>query len=464
MSNQIEVESKNQRFAVVDIETSGGDPRREKITEIAIFLLEDGEIIDEFSTLINPEKHIPSYITNLTGITDQMVEGAPKFYEVAKRIVEITQDAVFVGHNVGFDYGFVRNEFKRLGYKYRRVTFDTVRMSRKVLPGHASYSLGNLCADLGIVLEDRHRAGGDARATVDLLRLILDTAVDDDITMTYSIKKKFGKNIAHALFEDLPEETGVFYLHDSEGNVLYVGKSTNVAKRATTIFSNCQDEKVMDMCLRVADISYEVTSSDLIATLKEDIEIVKCRPPYNKQPRRRSNGYGIYAYYNSEGYFVLSVERKVKDGVLVASFPSVQRAKRSLNDLIAKFGLCQKICGLYKSEGACFHYQIGSCKGACRGEELPDTYNQRVEQAIEHVNETSRNFYVVEVDKATGEASFVKVEKGKLVGFGSGTNELLSGNISEIDDLITPCHGTDSSIRIIHSFIAKSKNAKVLHF
>ena len=463
MNNQ-EEENRNQRFAVVDVETSGGDPRRERITDIAIYLLEGGVIVEEFSTLLNPEKPIPGYITKLTGITNDMVKNAPKFYEVAKRIVEITRDAIFVGHNVGFDYSFVQNEFKRLGYSYRRVTFDTVRVSRKLLPGHASYSLGNLSADLGIILENRHRAAGDARATVDLFKILLDKAVDEDIATTVSITKIFGKNIARVLFESLPEETGVYYLHDSEGNVIYIGKSTNIAKRALGHFASYDDPKALEMCTKVADISYELTTSELIALLKEDIEINRHHPPYNRWHRRKSSGYGLYASYNEDGYLALTIAKSSKNGVQVFSYPSIQKAKKALVPIIEKFSLCQKICGLYKSAGACFHYQIGLCKGACCGKEGPDLYNQRVEQAIAYLNDISKNFFVVETDKGSDKVSFVKVEKGKFVGYGQASNDFLTGNPHELHDLITSSPETANSIKIINAYIGKSKTAKVIYF
>lgn len=463
MNNQ-EEENKNQRFAVVDIETSGGDPRRERITEIAIYLLEGGIIVEEFSTLINPEKPIPSYISKLTGITNDMVKNAPKFYEVAKQIVEVTRDAIFVGHNVGFDYGFVQNEFKRLGYSYRRVTFDTVRVSRKLLPGHASYSLGNLSADLGIILENRHRAAGDARATVDLFKILLDKAVDEDIATTFSITKIFGKNIARILFENLPEETGVYYLHDSDGNILYIGKSTNIAKRALGHFASYDDPKALEMCTKVADISYELTTSELIALLKEDIEINRHHPQFNRWQRRKSSGYGLYASYNEDGYLAFTIAKGSKNGVLVFNFPSVQKAKKTLFSLIEKFSLCQKICGLYKSADACFHYQIGICKGACCGKEEPDLYNQRVEQAIAYLNDITKNFFVVESDKGSDKVSFVKVEKGKFVGYGYASNDFLTGNPHELHDLVTSSPETANSIKIINAYIGKSKTAKVIYF
>ncbi|WP_320054716.1 exonuclease domain-containing protein [uncultured Acetobacteroides sp.] len=462
--NSQEEENRNQRFAVVDVETSGGDPRRERITDIAIYLLEGGVIVEEFCTLLNPEKPIPGYITKLTGITNSMVKNAPKFYEVAKKIVEITRDAIFVGHNVGFDYSFVQNEFKRLGYSYRRVTFDTVRVSRKLLPGHASYSLGNLSDDLGIILQNRHRAAGDARATVDLFKILLDKAVDEDIAITISIAKIFGKDIARLLFESLPEETGVYYLHDSDGNILYIGKSTNIAKRALGHFASYDDPKALEMCTKVADISYELTTSELIALLKEDIEVNRHHPPYNRWHRRKSSGYGLYATYNEEGYLALTIAKSSKNGVLVFTYSSTQKAKQALAPIIEKFSLCQKICGLSKSEGACFHYQIGICKGACCGEEGPDLYNQRVEQAIAYLSNTTKNFFVVETDKGSDKVAFVKVEKGKFVGYGQASGDFLSGNPHELHDLVASSPETPNSMKIINAYIGKSKTAKVVYF
>lgn len=160
-------------YAICDIETNGGNSDTVKITEIAIFIFDGEQIIDEFVTLINPESYIPRYISELTGITNQMVANAPKFYEVARKIVEITQNRIFIAHNVKFDYGVLRKEFKDLGYNFVRENICSVELSRKYLPGHKSYSLGKLCEDLDIKIEGRHRAGGDALATVELFRLIL---------------------------------------------------------------------------------------------------------------------------------------------------------------------------------------------------------------------------------------------------------------------------------------------------
>ncbi len=160
-------------YAIIDIETTGQSSAMGKITEIAIFIHNGFVITDSFSTLINPECYIPGFITSLTGIDNEMVKNAPRFYEIARRIVEITQDKVFVAHNVSFDYKFIQEEFKRLGYDYQRKTMCTVRMGRKFLPGYKSYSLGKICNELGISIQGRHRAAGDALATVKLFEMIL---------------------------------------------------------------------------------------------------------------------------------------------------------------------------------------------------------------------------------------------------------------------------------------------------
>jgi len=161
-------------YTIIDIETTGTSTKNGKITEIAAFVHNGTEIVDSFTTLINPECHIPYFITKLTGIDDEMVQNAPCFYEVAKKIIEITAGNIFVAHNVGFDYRFIQEEFRRLGYDYKRKTMCTVKLGRKYLPGHASYSLGKLCSDLNIIIDDRHRATGDALATVKLFELLLE--------------------------------------------------------------------------------------------------------------------------------------------------------------------------------------------------------------------------------------------------------------------------------------------------
>lgn len=172
--NCIFTKNNNRLYAIIDIETTGQSASKGKITEIAIFIHNGFQITDSFSSLINPECYIPGFITELTGISNEMVRSAPKFYEIARQVVEMTQDKIFVAHNASFDYRFIQEEFKRLGYDYQRKTMCTVRMGRKFLPGYRSYSLGKICDELGISINGRHRAAGDALATTKLFEIIME--------------------------------------------------------------------------------------------------------------------------------------------------------------------------------------------------------------------------------------------------------------------------------------------------
>jgi DNA polymerase-3 subunit epsilon len=206
-----------KKYSVIDIETTGGVRDGHKITEIAIINLDGDKVVEEYSTLINPERSIPFQITLLTGINNEMVADAPKFYEVAKKIVQMTQGRIFVAHNVFFDFNFIRHEFSELGYSFRREKLCTVRLARKHIPGHKSYSLGKICKDLGIGNEARHRAMGDAKATVELFQLIQNKIQDKDIIHEESSKLLLPSKLNREVYEALPNKCGVYYFYDEQG-------------------------------------------------------------------------------------------------------------------------------------------------------------------------------------------------------------------------------------------------------
>ncbi len=270
-------------YSIVDIETTGGSPQYEKITEIAIYIHDGEKITDQFSTLINPEKNIPYYITGLTGISNEMVEGSPKFYEVAKKIIELTENKIFVAHNVNFDYNFVRSEFNSLGFNFKRELLCTVKLSRKLIPGKKSYSLGNLCDDLGIHINDRHRASGDALATVKLFELLLDINRQKGINgINQNDYGVLHPNLDKSKILILPEETGVYYLYNDKQDVIYIGKSNNIKSRITTHLGPSKNKTSQKMRKEIADFSFEITGSELIALLLESEEIKKNKPIYNR--------------------------------------------------------------------------------------------------------------------------------------------------------------------------------------
>lgn len=269
-------------YAILDIETTGGKFNEEGITEIAIYKFDGHQIVDQFISLVNPEREIQSFVVQLTGINNGMLRNAPKFHEVAKRIVEITENCVIVAHNANFDNRILTTEFRRLGYTYERKTLCTVELSKKLIPNLASYKLGNLCKILGIPVFGRHRADGDAIATVQLFKLLLNKDTDKTI-VKQAIKIENTRSLAPkllAILEDLPSETGVFYIHNSKSTILYIGKGKNIKKTVNQLFLRTS-KKAKILQKSVVTVSYEKTGNQLIAQLKYSEEVRINKPQYN---------------------------------------------------------------------------------------------------------------------------------------------------------------------------------------
>ncbi len=226
-------------YAILDIETTGGQFNEEGITEIAIYKFDGHEVIDQFISLVNPEIPIQPFVVKLTGINNAMLQSAPKFFEIAKRIIEITNDCVIVAHNASFDYRILRTEFRRLGYDFESRTLCTVELSKRLLPEQPSHSLGKLVRALGIPMADRHRASGDALATIKLFKILLEKDLEKEIVKDF-IKLEFEKGIAPKLLDivaGLPSKTGIYYIHNEKGNLIYIGKSRNIKKRVNQHFT-----------------------------------------------------------------------------------------------------------------------------------------------------------------------------------------------------------------------------------
>ncbi len=439
-------------YAIIDIETTGLSPAKEKITEIAIIIHDGKTIVDEFSALINPEKKIPYRIIQLTGITNQMVESAPKFYEIGKRIVELTEDKIIVGHNVRFDYGFLRSEFKSLGYDYERKTIDTVKLSRKLIPGRASYSLGKLCMDLEIDNKSRHRATGDAIATTKLFELLINiNGHPEDINLS-----KVQSNINKSLVEDLPNAPGVYYFFNKDKELIYVGKSINIRDRVLSHLSNNLHKRAIEMKNQLSHVDYQLSGSDLIALLLESHEIKKNQPKFNRKQKRTFFNYGMYSFIDDDGYKNLKVIRIIDEQNPLYTYSSLQEGRDHMLKLCDNFNLCQKYCGLYDTSGACFHYQIHACNGACIGKENHDDYNKRVDECIDNYQFQHQNFYVVENGRTKEECSVVKVENGKYMGFGFIDRESADSDISILNDCIVSYSDNKEVRRIIVAHMNKA--------
>lgn len=412
-------------FAVIDIETTGGRAEKDRITEIAIVLHDGERVVDTFSTLINPCCKIPYNITQLTGINDDMVSQAPPFYEVAKRIIELTENAIFVAHNVRFDYGFIKAEFKNLGYNYQRKTLCTVRMSRATFKGLPSYSLGRLCQSLNIEIENRHRALGDASATAIVLDKIIKIQQQENPNWLNSETKKTSipPLLNEKILDNIPEQiTGVYYFHDSLGNVIYIGKSTDIKKRMLQHFALTTKGSATSIKLKseIADLSYQPTGNELVALLLESDEIKKQKPLYNiMQKRVRAIPYyGIFKQYDEFGYINFNIKRLKENDEPIFTADNMSSAKAEMHKIIEKYNLCLSKCDLHQLGGACFYYQIHQCKGACKAEESAEEYNKRAFEAIKFSSFQNESFIIVANGREDFEKSIVLIERGQYKGFG----------------------------------------------
>jgi len=452
-------------YAILDLETTGGKYNKEGITELAIYRFDGKEIVDQFSSLINPERKIQPFVVGLTGIDHEMVHRAPKFYELAKRVVEITEECTIVAHNAKFDYRMLRLEFERLGYEFKRPTLCTVELSKELIPGFPSYSLGKLVKKLGIPLMDRHRAQGDARATVDLFKLLLDKDSEKEI-LKQSVRVKPKKQKDSKLIQitsELPTKTGVYYMHDDNGEIIYIGKSKNIKKRINQHFTN-DTHKSRTMRKEIKDVTYELTGNELLALLKENDEIKKNKPKYNRALNKDLFTHGLYSFCDESGYLNLKLQ-KLKDGErAITTFSSSQKGKRGLEFMLEEFELCQKLVGLHKTSGSCFNYGIEQCFGACIGEEKPGSYNQRVEQLMGKYSYAHQNLLIVDKGRTASEKSGLLIENGDFWGMGYFKLNHQIKNMESAKNFLTPMENNRDSQHIIQSHLRQNEPLQVFNF
>lgn len=428
-------------YTIIDVETTGQGNR---MTEISIFKYDGTVIIDEFTSLINPESFIPQHITALTGIDNDLVANAPRFEEVANNILNITKDAIFVAHNVNFDYNVICGEFKRIGLEFTRKKLCTVRLSRRLLPGHRSYSLGKLCNDLNINLVDRHRARGDAEATVILFELLLQQPNSSDVFTTFLNKNSreatLPPNLPKATFEALPHAAGIYYFKDKKGKVIYVGKAKDLKKRVLSHFYS-KTKKSQDMVRETRDIDFEISGSELVALLMEDAAIKHHFPVYNTVAKRTIQSFSIFSYEDRQGILHLASNKGRLVPHPIITFYNISDVRSFLEKLCLKYNLCPKYCHLQEAVSECSHYSIKDCKGICRDEESVENYNNRVLEAIYDISDNKDDIIVKEKGRQPNEDAFIMIKEGDYLGYGFIDK---TEAINHIDDL--------------HAFLIPQKN------
>ncbi|MFL0354415.1 exonuclease domain-containing protein [Xanthomarina sp. GH4-25] len=452
-------------YAILDIETTGGKYNEEGITEIAIYKFDGHKVVDQFISLVNPEREIQPFVVNLTGINSKMLKNAPKFYEVAKRIIEITEDCVIVAHNSEFDYRILRTEFKRLGFPYKRKTLCTVSLSKTLIPDQASYSLGKLARALGIPVSDRHRANGDAVATVKLFKMLLAKDVKKVIVQDAIIVEptfKMEPSLKQIL-NDLPNITGVYYIHNKNGDIIYIGKSKNIKNRLSQHFSNT-NAKSKKIQLQTATVTYEATGNELVALLKESEEIKRNKPIFNRALRRNTFTHALYSFVDEDGYINLKIDKADGRKKPITTFSTRSSAKQFLFKAVEDFNLCQKLTGLDIAKSSCFNYSLKQCEGACIKEESNSTYNSRVTKFIEKNSYKNVNMAIIDKGRDISERSVILIKNGLFVGLGYANLNYQITNTDVLESVITPMENNRDTQHIIQSYLRKNKNLKTIIF
>ncbi|RLJ68655.1 DNA polymerase-3 subunit epsilon [Lacinutrix venerupis] len=405
-------------YTIIDVETSG---RTNRITEISVFKYDGNKVIDEFTSLVNPNCYIPEHITALTGIDNGTVANAPEFHEIAQQVLEITKDTIFVAHNVNFDYNVIRNEFKSINIDFTRKKLCTVRLSRKLLPGHKSYSLGKLSKDLNININGRHRAHGDAEATVTLFKKL--QAQDNAENVFSNFLNKNSKeatlppNLPKEVFNALPNATGIYYFKNKKNEIIYVGKAKNIKKRVLSHFYS-KAQKSLNMVRETRNIDFELSGSELIALLMEDAAIKQHFPQYNKVAKRAPKGFSLFSYQDRNNIMHIAINNSKATPNPIITFYSLREARLFLERICEQFNLCPKFCHLQEGVSECSHFSIKNCKGICKGNEDVNIYNERVTNAICEIVNDSQDKILKEKGRNDNEEAFVIIKNGTYLGYG----------------------------------------------
>lgn len=449
-------------YCVIDIETTGGNHHTGKIIEVAIYKTDGYKIIDSYETLVNPEVKIDSFITGLTGINDSMVKDAPKFYEVAKDIVLFTEGCFFVAHNVGFDFGFIKEELSSLGFKYSREQLCTVDLTRALMPGHESYSLGKLSKDLGIEINGRHRASGDAFATVTIFHQLF-KKYDVDTIHKFIKKPKapyLPPNLTANLVEALPKQMGVYHFLNDKHEIIYIGKSINIKNRVKSHFKAKASSKRKMMLNQIHDISYYLIASELLALITEAIEIKQYKPTFNKLLRVKRYGYGLFVR-EELNYIRLEIKKITGRAKPFIKFENIKKANAFLERLTHKYRLCPSLnsIGINKPGKPCFAHQLNNCDGACVDKEDIGVYNNKVEKALKAYSLNEHNTMYVDLSNPQIYTYYV-IQKGMLKGWLVSDIEYFNEPSQVIDQMIKSPRNQDVQL-IVKSYIKSGRGSKM---
>ena len=453
-------------YAIVDIETTGSYAAANGITEISIHVFDGEKVVEKFETLINPGQPIPYYIQTMTGISDKMVADAPRFEEVAEKIYTILHNKIFIAHNVNFDYSFINAHLKDAGFDLTAKKLCTVRLSRKIIPGYPSYSLGKLCQSLDIHINDRHRAGGDAEATVKLFQLLLANDKEQHIQKSLQRNSKesvLPPNVPKEHFDQLPYTPGVYYFHNEKGKVVYVGKANNIRYRVNSHFSNNSNSRQKQNFLQhIHAISYQSCATELMACILESTEIKKRWPIFNSTQKRWEDVYGIFLYEDQNGYRRLAIDKNRKRLNPVYTFHYLVDGHALIRKLIREFNLCPKLCFMQKDNSQCEGIHEAYCNGPCEQSESADIYNQRVLQAVASLK-AQPSFAIVDKGINGDDQSCIYVSEGVFYGMGYLPADVQISAADKLKDYLTTYKENSYIRNLVTGYAARFPN-KVIWF
>lgn len=443
-------------FAVVDIETTGGYASASSITEIAIFIFDGIKVIHQYETLVNPQQPIPYFIQTMTGITNEMVANAPTFEMIAAEVYELLSDKIFVAHSVNFDFSFLNHSLLHYGYTLNVKKLCTVRLTRKIFTGLPSYSLGNLCRSLQIPIENRHRAGGDALATVYLLEKLLQHDTQNHVQqfLKKSSKEQYlPLHLPKEQIEQLPRRPGVYYFRNQKGKVIYVGKAKSLKQRVSSHFThNGTGRQKQEFIRNVHHISYQLCGTELVAAVLEETEIKKLWPVYNTSRKQINTQYGLYVFEDQLGYARLAIERKRKHLRPVHTFGLMWEGYRLLWKMIERHQLSPKLCFVDKTkyEG---QYEVVY--------DEPGIYNKRVEQALQVLHDELPTFAVLGDGVEVDEYSCLLMEKGKFYGMGYISRKMKMDDVTRLKKILTPYQDNDFIRDMIYRYAESNPTLRV---
>lgn len=425
-------------FAIVDIESSGGNYQKDRIIEIAIIVHDGNSIIEQYVSLVNPQTPITPFVVGLTGITDEMVKDAPTFEEIYETVERLTSENIFVAHNARFDYGFIKSEFKRINKTFLRKQICTVNLSRKIIPNHRSFSLGNLCSDLGIQISNRHRALGDTLATVKLLEHLIkedkyktiEKVSSDEFLLTL-----LPKNLPKIIVDGLPEEIGVFYFHDENAEVLFSRKTKNIREEVLSFFENKgRKTEIEQLKEEIKDISYEITGNELVAGIMEITELQKLKPKYNKSQGFAKYKYGVFKEeLDEETHLLVKLLNNFEKPIV--KFVSKKRAEKGIEALFEKFSKFKKI-------------NFG---------QLEENNEFIINKIISFFDYHKKSFIIIEEGRSGNEKSAILIEEGQFMGFGYFYPDIIANDIEAIKNCIKKEKETQEIKRLIISHCDKKR-------